>query len=109
MAWALVVLAGLFETGFALSLKASNGFTRLVPSVLFVVCTRCRLRPVGRRPAQPAGRARVCGLDGHRRRRHRDRRHGVPRRVDTGAEAGLDRADRGRCGGPAADQQRPLT
>lgn len=38
MAWALVILAGLFETGFALSLKASNGFTRLVPSVLFVVC-----------------------------------------------------------------------
>ncbi len=37
MAWALVVLAGLFETGFALSLKASAGFTRLVPSVLFVV------------------------------------------------------------------------
>ncbi len=37
MAWALVILAGLFETGFALSLKASNGFTRLVPSVLFVV------------------------------------------------------------------------
>ncbi len=38
MAWALVVLAGLFETGFALSLKASNGFTRLVPSILFLVC-----------------------------------------------------------------------
>lgn len=37
MAWALVILAGLFETGFALSLKASNGFTRLVPSVLFMV------------------------------------------------------------------------
>ena len=37
MAWALVILAGLFETGFALSLKASNGFTRLVPSILFVV------------------------------------------------------------------------
>lgn len=37
MAWALVILAGLFETGFALSLKASNGFTRLVPSVLFIV------------------------------------------------------------------------
>ena len=36
MAWALVILAGLFETGFALSLKASAGFTRLVPSVLFV-------------------------------------------------------------------------
>ena len=38
MAWFLVVVAGLFETGFALSLKASIGFTRLLPSVLFVVC-----------------------------------------------------------------------
>jgi len=38
VAWALVILAGLFETGFALSLKASAGFTRLVPSLLFVAC-----------------------------------------------------------------------
>lgn len=38
MAWLLVVTAGLFETGFALSLKASNGFTRLLPSVLFLAC-----------------------------------------------------------------------
>lgn len=38
MAWTLVILAGLFETGFALALKASDGFSRLVPSVLFVVC-----------------------------------------------------------------------
>ena len=37
MAWAMVIIAGLFETGFALSLKASEGFTRVVPSVLFVV------------------------------------------------------------------------
>lgn len=37
MAWALVILAGVFETGFALSLKASNGLTRLVPSILFIV------------------------------------------------------------------------
>lgn len=37
MAWMLVIIAGLFETGFALALKASAGFTRLVPSVLFVV------------------------------------------------------------------------
>src|SRR3712207_6359532 len=28
----------MFETGFALSLKASAGFTRLLPSVLFVAC-----------------------------------------------------------------------
>lgn len=38
MAWFLVVVAGLFETGFALSLKASSGFTRPLPSVLFLVC-----------------------------------------------------------------------
>ena len=37
MAWALVIIAGLFETGFALSLKASDGFSRPVPSALFVV------------------------------------------------------------------------
>jgi quaternary ammonium compound-resistance protein SugE len=56
MAWALVILAGLFETGFALSLKASSGFTRPVPTVLFVVCaaasftllaTALRSLPVG--------------------------------------------------------------
>jgi quaternary ammonium compound-resistance protein SugE len=37
MAWLMVVVAGLFETGFALSLKASAGFSRTVPSVAFVV------------------------------------------------------------------------
>jgi quaternary ammonium compound-resistance protein SugE len=39
VAWVLVIVAGLFETGFALALKASNGFTRPVPSVLFLVCS----------------------------------------------------------------------
>jgi quaternary ammonium compound-resistance protein SugE len=38
VAWTLVIIAGLFETGFALSLKASDGFTKPVPSVLFLVC-----------------------------------------------------------------------
>ena len=56
MAWALVIIAGLFETGFALSLKASSGFTRVVPSILFVVfaaasflllSTALRTLPVG--------------------------------------------------------------
>ena len=37
MAWVLIVVAGLLETGFAVALKASNGFSRLVPSVLFVL------------------------------------------------------------------------
>lgn len=39
MAWLLVVLAGLFEIGMAVTLKASDGFTRLSASVAFGVCS----------------------------------------------------------------------
>lgn len=38
MAWALVVVAGLFETAFAVSLKQSENFTRLWWSVSFIAC-----------------------------------------------------------------------
>jgi quaternary ammonium compound-resistance protein SugE len=34
MAWIALVLAGLFEIGWAIGLKASQGFTRLGPSLL---------------------------------------------------------------------------
>ena len=37
MAWFLVVVAGLLETGFAICLKQSHGFTRIVPTVLFAI------------------------------------------------------------------------
>ena len=37
MAWLLVILAGLLETGFAVFLKLSHGFTRLAPTFLFAV------------------------------------------------------------------------
>ncbi len=56
MAWLLLVVAGLFETAFAVSLKQSEGFTRLWWSVSFVVCaaasfallsTALRTLPVG--------------------------------------------------------------
>jgi quaternary ammonium compound-resistance protein SugE len=33
MAWALLVVAGLFEVGWAIGLKYTEGFTRLWPSV----------------------------------------------------------------------------
>lgn len=36
-AWPLLFLAGLFEIGWALGLKYSDGFTKLVPSVLTIV------------------------------------------------------------------------
>ncbi len=38
MAWLILVTAGLFETGFAVLLKLSHGFTRLWPTVGFAAC-----------------------------------------------------------------------
>ena len=37
MAWVLLIVAGLLETAFAVSLKFSEGFTRLWPTVAFGV------------------------------------------------------------------------
>jgi quaternary ammonium compound-resistance protein SugE len=36
MAWLLIVIAGVFEIAWAVGLKYSDGFSRLVPSVLTV-------------------------------------------------------------------------
>ena len=38
MAWFLIVAAGLFETGFAVLLKQSHGFSQLWPTVGFAAC-----------------------------------------------------------------------
>ena len=38
MTWLIIVAAGLFETGFAVSLKLSQGLTRVWPTVSFAVC-----------------------------------------------------------------------
>jgi len=38
VAWALVVVAGIFETGFAVLLKLSHGVSRLWPTVGFAAC-----------------------------------------------------------------------
>ncbi|RIQ34189.1 DMT family transporter [Jiangella rhizosphaerae] len=37
MAWLYVIVGGLFETAFAVSLKESHGFTRLWPTLSFAV------------------------------------------------------------------------
>lgn len=37
MAWAFLVVAGIFEIVWALALKSSGGFTKLWPSVIFMV------------------------------------------------------------------------
>ena len=38
MAWFMVIIAGIFEMGFAILLKQSHGITRLWPTVGFAVC-----------------------------------------------------------------------
>ena len=35
MAWVYLVIAGLFEIGFTTCLKLSDGFTKVIPSILF--------------------------------------------------------------------------
>lgn len=37
MAWAILILAGVFEVIWAYSMKLSEGFTRLTPSVVTIV------------------------------------------------------------------------
>ena len=38
MSWIILFFAGLFEVGWAVGLKYTEGFTRLVPSVLTISC-----------------------------------------------------------------------
>ena len=38
MDWLLVIVAGMFETGFAVLLKQSHGITRLWPTAGFAAC-----------------------------------------------------------------------
>jgi quaternary ammonium compound-resistance protein SugE len=56
MAWFLLVIAGLLETGWAIGLKYTDGFTRLWPSVLtiagivasmFLLSVAARTLPIG--------------------------------------------------------------
>jgi quaternary ammonium compound-resistance protein SugE len=47
MAWFLLLIAGLLEVGWAVGLKASEGFTRLWPSVLTAVAMAASLGLLG--------------------------------------------------------------
>jgi len=38
MAWFALFIAGLFETGWAIAMKASDGFSRPLPTVLMLIC-----------------------------------------------------------------------
>ncbi len=39
MGWKYLLLAGLFEIGFTTFMKLTNGFTKLYPSIGFLVCS----------------------------------------------------------------------
>ena len=47
MAWVILLVAGLFETGWAIGLKYSEGFTRLWPTVWTVVAMIISLSLLG--------------------------------------------------------------
>lgn len=38
MAWLTLIVAGLFEVGFTTALRFSDGFSKLVPTLLFLIC-----------------------------------------------------------------------
>lgn len=56
MAWVMLIVAGLLETGWAIGLKYTDGFTKFWPSVLtiigiatsmFLLSTAARTLPIG--------------------------------------------------------------
>jgi quaternary ammonium compound-resistance protein SugE len=47
MAWLLLFIAGLLEIGWAVGLKYTEGFTRLVPSVLTLLCMIASIAMLG--------------------------------------------------------------
>ena len=47
MAWAILFVAGLMEVGWAIGLKYTEGFTRLVPSVLTLACMAVSMALLG--------------------------------------------------------------
>ena len=47
MAWLLLLIAGLLEVGWAVGLKYTEGFTRLVPSVLTLVSMTASIGMLG--------------------------------------------------------------
>ncbi|HEY6633845.1 MAG TPA: quaternary ammonium compound efflux SMR transporter SugE [Rhizobiaceae bacterium] len=47
MSWVYLFIAGLFEIGWAIGLKYTNGFTRLVPTVLTAISMAVSLGLLG--------------------------------------------------------------
>jgi hypothetical protein len=68
MAWAYLILAGLFEIGWASSIKFSDGFTRLWPTLIFFLCLVASLLLLARAARElPIGTAYGYGPESARR------------------------------------------
>lgn len=94
MAWIILCFAGLLEIGWAMGLKLSDGFTRLVPTVLTLALAVFSIYLVGLSARSiPVGTA-LCGLGRDRRGRHGDLRHRDLCRTCLAHADGLCRADR---------------
>ena len=94
MEWLILFLAGLFEIGWAIGLKYTEGFSRLVPSVLTVGAMVISIVLLGvALKTLPVGTA-YAVWTGNRRGRHRGARHLPVRRAGHRGAPRLDRADR---------------
>jgi hypothetical protein len=96
MAWIVLFVAGLFEVGWAVGLKFTEGFTRLVPSLWTVASMVVSLGLLGLAlKSLPLGTAYAIwtgvGTIGTR-----DRRHCFVRRIDEPCPAVQHRSDRRR-------------
>ena len=47
MDWVVLVLSGLMESGWALALDKSDGFTNVVPTIVFFVCMALSMLGLG--------------------------------------------------------------
>lgn len=47
LSWLILLLAGLFEVGWAVGLKYTAGFTRLLPTLLTIACMAASLALLG--------------------------------------------------------------
>ena len=88
MAWVILGIAGILEIAFAICMKWSDGFTRLVPGVLTVATglSSVILLSLSLRALPMGG---LCGLDRHWCRRHRNPRRRATRRIRLTAAAAL--------------------
>src|SRR5262245_32415137 len=57
MAWLYLLLAGLFEVGWAIGLKYTEGFSRLLPSLLTIAAMTLSLALLGLALREPVGTA----------------------------------------------------